>query len=127
VVATPTSGAPYAEDAFVLALGSGNLHTIFQGLTDVLAAGVDADRIITTLVLVAADRMARTAVNANPGWGALTGELNLAASLRAAQRFGGPLVAQKALFHAGYRHFDDRWLNITTRPLPIAPGDTPLT
>ena len=49
-----------------------------------LAAGVDADRIITTMVLVAADRMARTAVNVNPGWGALTAELNLAASLRTA-------------------------------------------
>jgi hypothetical protein len=126
LVATPPSNSTYAEDAFVLALGSGNLPSIFQGLTDVLAAGVDADRIVTTLVLVAADRMARTPVNANPGWGALTGELNLAASLRAAQRFGGPLVARKALFHAGYRYFDDRWLNITTRPLPAAVGDNPL-
>jgi nitrite reductase/ring-hydroxylating ferredoxin subunit len=123
LVATPASDATYAEDAFVLALGSGSLPSIFQGLTDVLAAGVDTDRIITTLVLVAADRMARTAVNANPGWGALTGELNLAASLRAARRFAGPLIARKALFHAGYRHFDDRWLNIPTRPLPAGAGD----
>ena len=103
-----------------------NLASIFQGLTDVLAAGVDTDRIITTLVLVAADRMARTAVNVNPGWGALTAELNLAASLRTATRYAGPLVTRKALYHVGYRHFDDRWLNITTRPLPIAVGDTPL-
>jgi nitrite reductase/ring-hydroxylating ferredoxin subunit len=121
-----TSAAKYAEDAFVLALGSGSLPSIFQGLTDVLAAGVDADRIITTMVLVAADRMARTAVNANPGWGALTAELNLAASLRTAKRYAGPLVTRKALFHVGYRHFDDRWLNITTRPLPTAVGDKPL-
>jgi hypothetical protein len=41
-VATQRSEAKYAEDAFVLALGSGNLPSIFQGLTDVLVAGVDA-------------------------------------------------------------------------------------
>lgn len=122
-VATQTTEATYAEDGFVLALGSGNLPSIFQGLTDVLAAGVDADCIITTMVLVAADRMARTAVNVNPGWGALTAELNLAASLRTAKRYGGPLVARKALYHVGYRHFDDRWLNITTRPLTAAVDD----
>jgi nitrite reductase/ring-hydroxylating ferredoxin subunit len=115
-----------AEEALVLALGSGALPSIFHGLTDVLAAGVDADRIVTTMVLVAADRMARTAVNVNPGWGALTAELNLAASLRTAARYAGPLVMRKALYHVGYRHFEDRWLNITTRPLPIALGDTPL-
>ena len=74
------------------------------------------DRLITTMVL-AADRMARTSVNANPGWGALTAELNLAASLRNVKRYGGPVVAKKALYHAGYLHFDNRWLNITSRPL----------
>jgi nitrite reductase/ring-hydroxylating ferredoxin subunit len=118
--------ATYAEDAFVQALGSGSLDSIFQGVTDVLAAGVDADRIITTMVLVAADRMARTAVNLNPGWGALTAELNLAASLRTAKRYGGPLALRKALYHVGYRHFEDRWLNITTRPLTTALGDKTL-
>jgi len=116
----PVSAAPYAEDAFVQALGSGNLDSVFQGLTDALAAGVDADRIITSMVLTAADRMARTAVNLNPGWGALTAELNVAASLRTAARHGGALVARKALYHVGYRHFEDRWLNITTRPLSAA-------
>jgi nitrite reductase/ring-hydroxylating ferredoxin subunit len=126
LVATESSEAKYAEDAFVLALGSGNLPSIFQGLTDVLVAGVDADRIITTMVLVAADRMARTPVNVNPGWGALTAELNLAASLRTARRYAGPLVTRKALYHAGYRHFEDRWLNITTRPLATAVGGHPL-
>jgi hypothetical protein len=125
-IAKETTEAEYTEDAFVLALGSGNLPTIFQGLTEVLAAGVDADRIITTMVLVAADRMARTAVNMNPGWGALTAELNLAASLRTAKRYGGPLVTRKALYHVGYRHFEDRWLNIATRPLPTAVSDKDL-
>jgi hypothetical protein len=76
----------YDQDALVTALGSGNLQSIFQGLSDVLAAGGDVDRIITTMVLLAADRMARTSVNANPGWGALAAELNLAASLREGRR-----------------------------------------
>src|SRR5262249_6681071 len=100
----------YDEDALVTALGSGSLQSIFQGLSYVLAAGVDVDRIITTMVLLAADRMVRTSVNANPGWGALTAELNLAASLRTVKRYGGPVVAKKALYHAGYLHFDNRWL-----------------
>ena len=113
----------YDEDALVTALGSGNLQSIFQGLSDVLAAGVDVDRIITTMVLLAADRMARTSVNANPGWGALAAELNLAASLRTVKRYGGPVVAKKALYHAGYLHFDSRWLNITSRPLTASPAD----
>ena len=125
-VAKQAKEATYDEDAFVLALGSGNLPSIFQGLSDVLAAGADADSIITTMVLVAADRMARTAVNVNPGWGALTAELNLAASLRTAKRYGGPLVTRKAFYHVGYRHFDDRWLNITTRPLATSLGDKKL-
>lgn len=112
--------AAYDEDALVMALGSGDLPTIFKKLSEVLSQRVDPDRIISTLVLLAADRMARTGVNINPGWGALNGELNLAASLRTVQKYGGPVVAQKALYHAGYRHFDDRWLNIPTRPLTTA-------
>ena len=38
-----TEGANYDEDAFVLALGSGNLPSIFQGLSDALARRVDVD------------------------------------------------------------------------------------
>jgi nitrite reductase/ring-hydroxylating ferredoxin subunit len=121
--AATASEATYDEDAFVMALGSGNLQSIFQGFSTALGAEVDADRIITTLVLVAADRMARTAVNVNPGWGALTAELNMASSLRIAKRYAGPLVMKKALYHAGYLHFDNRWLNIATRPLSAMQAD----
>ena len=103
IQAGAASGAPqaeageYDEDAFVTALGSGNLQSIFQGLSDVLAAGVDVDRIITTMVLVAADRMSRTAVNANPGWGALIAELNVAGSLRIAKRCAAAKAASLPL------------------------------
>ena len=60
--------------------------------------GVKLDRIITTLVLLAADRMANTPVNVDAGWENLTMELNLAASLRSAQQIGGTLVAAKGVF-----------------------------
>jgi hypothetical protein len=64
-----------------------------------------------------------SAVNVNPGWGALTAELNLASSLRTLKRHAGREIANRALFHLGYLHFDNRWLNIATRTLaPAAPG-----
>lgn len=125
-VAEHAQNGNYDEDALVIALGSGNLPSIFQGLSAVLAAGADVDGLITTLVLVAADRMARTAVSVNPGWGALVAELHLAASLRTVKRYGGPLVTKKALYHVGYRHFEDRWLNITTRTLTAVSADKTL-
>ena len=47
------------------------------------------NRIATTMVLLAADRTARTPVNLNPGWGSLRQELVLASSIRTALRYGG--------------------------------------
>ena len=91
-------------------------------MSGALKAGVKLDRLITTLVLLAADRMARTPVNVDAGWGALTMELNLAASLRTAQRHGGDRVAAKGLFHAAWQVFADRWLNIPVRPLTAPLG-----
>jgi len=78
---------------------------------------VKLDRLITTLVLLSADRMARTPVNVDAGWGPLTMELNLAASLRRALRHGGHRVAARGLFHAGWLVFTNRWLNIPAKPL----------
>jgi hypothetical protein len=78
-------------------------------------------------VLLAADRMARTPVNVDAGWGALTMELNLAGSLRTAQRHGGDRVAAKGLFHAAWLVFADRWLNIPVRPLTTPLGGGTLT
>jgi hypothetical protein len=51
------------------------------------------------------------------GWGPLTTELTLAASLRTAQRHGGSYVAAKGLLHVAWQIFADRWLNIPLRPL----------
>ena len=107
----------YDEDAFIIALTSVNIQKSFDGAKDVLEAGVKIDRLITTLVLLAADRMARTPVNVDAGWPCLTTELNLAASLHTAQRIGGDKAAAKGLFHAAWLIFEDRWLNIPSRPL----------
>ncbi len=114
----------YDEDGFVSALLSANIQKSFDAVSAVLKTGVKMDRLITTLVLLAADRMARTPVNVDAGWGALTTELNLAVSLRTAALHGGDQVAAKGLFHAAWQVFANRWLNIPLRPLtaPIA-GD----
>jgi nitrite reductase/ring-hydroxylating ferredoxin subunit len=114
----------YDEDAFVNALLSVNIQTAFDAVISSLKAGVKLERLITTLVLLAADRMARTPVNVDAGWGALTMELNLAASLRTAQRHAGDRAAAKGLFQAAWQVFADRWLNIPVRSLnaPLGGG-----
>jgi hypothetical protein len=61
--------------------------------------------------------MARTPVNLNPGWGSLRQELILASSVKTALRYGGFKVGAKALYHAAWQFFSDRWLNITPRSL----------
>ena len=110
----------YDEDAFVNGLLSVNIQKSFDAVSSAINRVRKLDRLITTLVLLAADRMARTPVNVDAGWGALTMELNLAASLRTAQRHGGDRVAAKGLFQAAWQMFADRWLNIPVRPLTAA-------
>ena len=80
--ATLDQDAEFDEDAFVEALTSVNLQRSFEAVQAALVDGVKLDRVITTLVLLAADRMANTPVNVDAGWENLTMELNLAASLR---------------------------------------------
>ncbi|MBI1787783.1 MAG: Rieske (2Fe-2S) protein [Acidobacteria bacterium] len=119
---SPDRVIDYDEDAFAGALVSVNIQKSFDAVSAALKAGVKLDRLITTLVLLAADRMARTPVNVDAGWGALTTELNLAASLRTALRRGGDRVAAKGLFHAAWLVFANRWLNIPVRPLAAPLG-----
>jgi len=116
------SANDYDEDAFVNALLSANIQKSFAAVNNALTAGVKQDRLITTLVLLAADRMARTPVNVDAGWGPLTMELNLAACMRTAQRNAGDRVVAKGLFHAAWQVFADRWLNIPLRPLTAPLG-----
>ncbi len=107
----------FDEDAFVEALTSVNLQRSFEAVQTVLTDGVKLERLITTLVLLAADRMAHTPVNVDAGWENLTTELNLAASLRSAQQMGGNEVAAKGVFHVAWQIFADRWINIPSRPV----------
>ena len=122
--ATSNSSAGYDEDAFVNALTSVNIQRSFDAVGSALKTDVKIDQLITTLVLLAADRMARTPVNVDAGWPCLTTELNLAASLRTAQRVGGNKVAMKGIFHAAWLIFDNRWLNIPPQSMkePIEGG-----
>ena len=119
--------AAYDEEALAKGLVSGDLTQAFNAISDALRARVDIDRIVTTMVLLAADRMARTPVNLNPGWGSLRQELILVSSVRTALRYGGFRVGAKALYHAAWQFFSDRWLNITPRslnePLSAAKSD----
>ena len=115
--ATLEQTVEFNEDAFVEALTSVNLQRSFEAVQAALVDGVKLEKLITTLVLLAADRMASTPVNVDAGWENLTTELNLAASLRSAQQIGGNLVAAKGLFHVAWQIFADRWINITSRPL----------
>ena len=111
----------YDEDAFVSALTSVDIQKSFDAVAAVLKGGVPIDQLISTLVILAADRMARTPVNVDAGWECLTTELNLAASLRNVQRIVGDAAAVKGIFHAAWLIFDDRWLNIPSRTLTSPP------
>src|SRR4029450_2538551 len=90
LVTKPASRAvAYDEEALTKGLVSGDLDRTFNAISDALRAHVDIDRIVTMMVLLAADRMARTPASVNPGWGNLRQELILASSVRTALRYGG--------------------------------------
>jgi nitrite reductase/ring-hydroxylating ferredoxin subunit len=114
------------KKGLVDALLSANIQRSFEAVGAALKAGVNADRLITTMVLLAADRMARTPVNVEAGWDSLTTELNLAASLRTALQHGGNRVVAKGLLHVAWQVFADRWLNIPARPLTTQLGGAKL-
>ena len=108
----------YDEDKFSAALVSGNLDEVFDAVTEMLTAGVPIDTLATTMVMTAGDRMARTPVNMSPGWWDLQEEMELAAAIRKVQRLAGTKkVAAKALYHAAWRFFSNRWLNIRQQPI----------
>lgn len=113
----PDPAAAYNEDALAKGLVSGDLTQTFNSISETLRARVGIDRMVTTMVLVAADRMARTPVNLNPGWGSLSHELIISSSVRNALRYGGFKVGARALYHAAWQFFSDRWLNITPHSL----------
>lgn len=116
-----STSVEYDEDALALALVSGDIRTTFEAVAKALKSGVKLEQLITTMVLLAADRLARSPL---VEFGPLTSELVTASSVRIAYKCAGPCVAAKALFHTAYQFFTDRWLNIPSRPLsePLAAG-----
>ena len=111
------SGEAYDADALVAELTSGSVQRSFAAVAAALSSYASLDDIITTLVLLAADRMARTPVSVEAGWHELTSELTLAASLRTVQRVAGDEVAAMGVYHVAWELFAHRWVNIPHRPL----------
>lgn len=108
------------ERELVAAVTSVNIENSFDAVERQLTNGVNLDRLITTFVLLAADRMARTPVAVDAGWEVLTSELNAASALRSAKRLCGTDVATKGLFHVAWQVFADRWINMEPRNLDEA-------
>ena len=111
------SAVDYDEDKFSAALVSGDLDEVFDTVTEMLTAGVPINTLATTMVMMAGDRMARTPVNMSPGWWDLQEEMEIASTVRKVLRYGGTRVAAKALYHAAWRFFNNRWLNIRHQSL----------
>ncbi len=120
----PPQTTDFDEDAFVAGLVSGDLDDTFDTITNALKSGVEMDRLVSTMVLLGADRMARTPASMSPGWWELGREISLASSLRTALRFASFQVAAKALYHVAWQFFSDRWLNIRQMPLSTPRGTT---
>ena len=119
-MAEPVDSTPLDEDAFGEGLLSGDLNTAFGAVTTALQSGVHVNRIADTMVMLAADRMARTPVSFNPGWWDLAAEMQTGAAIRGVQRYAGYASAAKAAYHAAWRFYSNRWLNIPGRPLSRA-------
>ena len=120
----PTPTTDFDEDAFAAGLVSGDLDDTFNTITDALKSGVEIDRLVSTMVLLGADRMARTPASMSPGWWELGREISLASSIRTALRVAGFEVAAKALYHVAWEFFGNRWLNIRQMPLSTPRGTT---
>ena len=123
--AQSAAAGSFDEDALVAAVASVDVARSFDALEQALASGASIDRLITTFVMLAADRMARTPVSVDAGWPQLTRELNIASALRSAKKHGGGAVAAKGLFHAAWHTFADRWINVEHRPLGVPPPEPP--
>ena len=119
-IAEPDGSVVLDDDAFGEALLSGELETAFGAVTAALQSGVHVDRIADAMVMLGADRMARTPVSFNPGWWDLAAEMQMGSAIRGVHRYAGYAHAAKAVYHAAWQFYSDRWLNIPNRPLSRA-------
>ena len=116
-ITEPDGSAEFDEDGFVMSLLSGDLGIVFGAVTDTLQSGVHVNRIADAMVMVGADRMSRTPASYNPGWWDLGAEMQMGSALRGVAKYGGYALAAKAVYHAAWQFYGDRWLNIPNRPL----------
>lgn len=116
-ITEPDSTVEFDEDGFVMALLSGDLNVAFGAVTDALQSGVHINQIADAMVIAGADRMARTPASYNPGWWDLGAEIQMGSAIRGVAKFGGYSLAAKAVYHAAWQFYSDRWLNIPNRPL----------
>ena len=123
-IAEPDGTADFDDDAFGEALLSGELDTAFGAVTSALKSGVHVNRIADAMVMLGADRMARTPVSFNPGWWDLAAEMQMGSAIRGIHRQAGYAFAAKAAYHAAWQFYSDRWLNIPNRPLSRATLDS---
>lgn len=125
-----SQAAEFDERGLVDSLLDVDIVKSFDALANELRKGVPNNRIITTLVLLAADRMARSPTSVDAGWESLTVELNVASAMRRAIEHGGSSIAANGLFHVAYQVFTDRWINIQERDIledlksVASPGET---
>ena len=123
-IAEPDGSTDFDDDAFGEALLSGELDTAFGAVTAALKSGVHVNRIADAMVMLGADRMARTPVSFNPGWWDLAAEMQMGSAIRGIHRQAGYAFAAKAAYHAAWQFYSDRWLNIPNRPLSRATLDS---
>ncbi len=115
----------YDEDKLAQDLLSVDIERSFNGVANALKAGVKVERLITTFVLLVADRMSRKPTTVDENWFSMSTEFDLASSLRLALKHGGYQVAAKALFHMAWQLFEGRFINIPERPLNQSPEGGP--
>lgn len=105
----------FDADAFAEGLLSGELHQTFDAVTHALEQRVHVLQLSELMVIMTADRLARTPVSFDPGWWNISNEMELASKVRNALKYAGYRNAVQALYFAAYQFFSDRWLSVPPR------------
>ena len=105
----------FDSDAFAEGLLSGELIQTFDAVTNAIEQGVHVLQLVDLMVVLTADRLARTPVSFDPGWWNISNEMELASKVRNAYKYAGYRNAVQALYFAAYQFFSDRWLSVPHR------------
>ena len=110
-----SSNKSFDTDAFAEGLLSGELNQTFKAVTNALEQGIHVLQLADAMVMLTADRLARTPVSFDPGWWNISNEMELASKLRNTLHYAGYRNAVQALYFAAYQFFSDRWLSVPPR------------